>query len=181
MKNIAYIYIIIQVCALHAQPEQWTHQDYLKYRSNPQVKAFLDTIAYAEGTLNEHGYNARYPGLSFASFKDHPRIVSCAPYKGKDLCATAAGRYMILARTWDRIAPIIKATHFSPLNQDKAALELIREAHALQDIIRGNFNRAVQKLNKIWATFPGAPYGQPTKALSDLKKIYYNRLKQYLP
>ena len=84
---------------------QLSHQDYLKYRSNPQIKAFLDTISYAEGTLHENGYNARYPGLYFNSFQDHPRIRSCAPFKGGELCATAAGRYMILARTLGQNCP----------------------------------------------------------------------------
>ena len=178
-RNFLIIVITYQTCVL-GKLKDWNHEQYLAYRTNPQIRAFLDTISYAEGTFHEYGYHTRYPGLYFSSFEDHPRITSCAPYKGKALCATAAGRYMILAKTWDKIAPSIKASHFSPLNQDKAALELIRQSHALSDILQGKFTAAIYKLNKIWATFPGAPFGQPTKTLDDLRKVYYQRLYHYL-
>ena len=149
------------------------------YRYNPHVRAFLDVISYAEGTNHAQGYRMQYPGVMFADFDDHPRTINCALFKGKLLCATAAGRYMFLRRTWDRLAPKIKAYDFSPLNQDRAAIALICENKAIDDIMAGKFEVAVKKLNKVWATLPGAPYGQATKTMPELKAIFRQRLMYY--
>ena len=149
------------------------------YRYNPYVQAFLDAIAFAEGTAHAQGYRMQYPGVMFADFDDHPRTINCALYKGKLLCATAAGRYMFLRRTWDRLAPKIRAYDFGPLNQDRAAIALLRENKALDDIMAGRFEEAVKKLNKVWATLPGAPYGQSTKTMQELKAIFMQRVKHH--
>ncbi len=156
--------------------------DYLlEYRKSPAVKAFLDTIAYAEDTFYKpnFGYNVIYTGATFKTFHDHPRIRLCAQYKGKPLCATAAGRYMFLQKTWDKIAPKIGATDFSPVNQDRAAIKLILERNAIKDIKAGKFEVAVEKVNTIWATFPNAPYGQTVKPMANLKKFFNTRLNYY--
>lgn len=146
------------------------------YLKKPQVKAFLDVISYAEGTLQADGYHMRYPNTFFTSFRDHPRTKLCGPFKDRELCSTAAGRYMILAKTWDKIAPQIGAYDFSPRNQDKAAFALIVERGALPHILHHRIKKAILALNKVWATFPGAPYDNPTKTMNELIKVYHERL-----
>jgi muramidase (phage lysozyme) len=118
-----------------------------------RVKAFLDTVAAAEGTAAAHGYRTQYTGTKFDSFQDHPRELKCGRRYGKKLCSDAAGRYQFLSTTWDRFAKKFGVSDFSPQNQDLMAVELIREQGALDDIEAGRFEPAVRKLAYIWPSF----------------------------
>lgn len=146
----------------------------------PNVKAFLDTIAYAEGTSSDLGYRMLYTGLLFDDFKDHPRKKICAKIKKGPICSTAAGRYQFLARVWDRVAPEIGAKDFSPVNQDRAAISLIRIMGGLKHVRDGDFEKAVKKLNLVWASLPGSKYGQRTVPMEELKRFYLKRRDSYL-
>jgi len=118
-----------------------------------RVKAFLDTIAAAEGTASPDGYRTQYTGTTFASFQDHPREMRCGRRYCKKLCSDAAGRYQFLSTTWDRFAKKFSISDFSPENQDLMAIELIREKGALEDIEAGRLESAVRKLAYIWPSF----------------------------
>jgi len=118
-----------------------------------RVKAFLDTIAAAEGTASPDGYRIQYTGTKFASFSDHPREMRCGRRYRKKLCSDAAGRYQFLSTTWDRFAKKFGVRDFSPENQDWMAIELIREKGALEDIEAGRLESAVRKLAYIWPSF----------------------------
>lgn len=167
-----------QVNIIHTQPIN--HATLPNYLTNPSIRAFLDTIAYAEGTLNREGYNTQYTYKYFTDFSDHPRQINCKMYKGSWLCSTAAGRYQFLEKTWDKIAPRVKAKDFRPVNQDLAAIGLLWEKDAVPLIISGRFAPAIYKVNNIWASLPGAPYGQPTRSLVELELIYKKQLNYYL-
>ena len=118
-----------------------------------RVKAFLDTIAAAEGTASPDGYRTQYTGTKFVSFQDHPREMRCGRRYGKKLCSDAAGRYQFLSTTWDRFSKKFGVRDFSPENQDLMAIELIREKGALEDIEAGRLESAVRKLAYIWPSF----------------------------
>lgn len=157
-----------------------------KVLRKPEVKAFLDTISFAEGTNYDNGYNVLYGGHLFKKFDDHPRVViGSKPYavikKEKDsLNSSAAGKFQILEKTWDKVLKNIKLRDFKPLNQDRAAVWLLHdEAEALNDVVAGKFEVAVRKSSKVWASFPNAPYGQPTRKMSEMKDFYKERLKHY--
>ena len=141
------------------------------------VRAFLDTLAYAEGT-NER-YNYIFTFATFTSYNDHPRIRKCS---GK-LCSNAAGRYQFLSKTWDGLAPSLGLSDFTPPSQEKAALEIIRRAGAYRLVsnssVYENFTAALLKLNTTWASLPGSPYGQPTHSTASLWKHYKAALAQY--
>ena len=71
---------------------------------NNQRKAFLDMLAWSEGTDNgrqktrNHGYDVIVGGELFTDYSDHPRkLVTLNP----KLKSTAAGRYQLLSRWWD--------------------------------------------------------------------------------
>lgn len=132
------------------------------------VKAFLQVIRFAEGTAGPDGYRTMFTGKKFNSFADHPRQNNCSG----GLCSTAAGAYQFLSKTWDYLRVKLHLTDFSPESQDLAALELIREKGALEDVIAGNFESAIAKTNKTWASLPGSPYGQPTKTMAELKSKF---------
>lgn len=150
-----------------------------KHLKDARIKAFLDTIAYAEGTLNALGYQTQYTYRYFNNLSDHPRQIICKTYKGELLCSTAAGKYQFLQKTWDRIAPKMHAKDFSPTNQDRAAVYLLIENCAIDFIERGKIIQAIKQVNGIWASLPGAPYGQPTRTMKELVDVYKQQLHWY--
>jgi len=134
--------------------------------------AFLMMIRTAEGTAGADGYRTMFGGGLFDSFADHPRRVVTAMSGGRPISSSAAGAYQFLRRTWDKLAARLGLPDFSPASQDAAAIELIREAGALGDVDAGRFALAVRKVRKIWASMPGAGYGQPEVALERLQAAY---------
>lgn len=135
-------------------------------------KAFLDMIAYSEGTIkygDQNGYNVIVGGILFDSYKDHPRRLMTINSKLK---STAAGRYQLLSRYFDAYKKLLNLPDFSPDSQDKIALQQIKECKALEDIDAGNFEAAVKKCAHIWASLPGAGYGQHENKIADLKNAY---------
>ncbi|MEG4282315.1 glycoside hydrolase family 104 protein [Microcoleus sp. A006_D1] len=145
-----------------------------------RVKAFLDTIAAAEGTASPDGYRTQYTGTKFASFSDHPREMRCGRRYGKKLCSDAAGRYQFLSTTWDRFAKKFTITDFSPQNQDFVAVELIREKGALEDIEAGRLESAVRKLAYIWPSFRRFG-GSVESSMPKLEEMYLQNLGIYRP
>lgn len=136
------------------------------------VQAFLKVIRQAEGTDGPDGYRKLFGGDTFQSLADHPNIIVCKPSRGKKICSTAAGAYQILYGTWINVKGRLKLTDFSEKSQDLACVQLINGRGALTNVKNGEFEIAIQKCNREWASLPGSPYGQPTKSLAYLKQVY---------
>ena len=138
--------------------------------ASENAAAFLAMIAWAEGTdqYPANGYRTLFGGGQFDSYADHPRIY--VPFRNTS--SSAAGRYQILARTWDGLRGKLGLGDFSPDSQDAAALELIRERGALNDVYAGRVRQAIGKVAKVWASLPGAGYDQPERKLSALLGVY---------
>ena len=132
------------------------------------VRAFLDMIAFAEGTAGANGYRTMFGGQLFQDFADHPRVR--VPFR--NTYSTAAGRYQFLAKTWDTLQRRLNLPDFGPDSQDAAAVELIRERGALPDVQAGRVAVAVEKVRKIWASLPGAGYSQPERSILQLTAAY---------
>ena len=133
---------------------------------NPQTqrRAILDAIAWSEGTdkpgqpTKNKGYDVIVGGSLFTDYSKHPnKLVDLPRLRIK---STAAGRYQLLYRYWVAYAKLLKLPDFSPASQDAIALQQIRERKALDDIDAGNLRAAVKKIRNIWASLPGAGYGQ---------------------
>ncbi len=141
---------------------------------HPNLKAFLEMIGTSEGTINipnsDNGYRALVGGGTFASYADHPRIKVSIPRLG--LTSTAAGKYQLLARYYDAYKHQLGLTDFSPASQDRVAIQQITECKAIPDIEAGNFAAAVDKCRNIWASLPGAGYGQHEHKLAFLQEAY---------
>lgn len=136
-------------------------------------KAFLDMIAYAEGTTGPNGYRTLFGGALCDNLDDHPRIFkSFTNGRGEKLQTSAAGRYQFLARTWDALAASLNLPDFGPQSQDAAALELVRQRGALNDVRAGRTEAAIAKCAPIWASLPGAGYAQPERKLTTLLAQY---------
>jgi len=138
---------------------------------SPNLQAFLDMIAVSEGTAGkgDNGYNVIVGGALFESYDDHPRkLVWLRP----GLASTAAGRYQLLSRYYDAYKKQLNLPNFSPLSQDLIAIQQIRERGALEYIEKGYINVAIDKVKNIWASLPGAGYGQHENKLDKLITAY---------
>ena len=142
-------------------------------------RAFLSMIAFSEIGLallakSDNGYNvivgstAAKPIL-FSSYADHPRrLVTLRPGLG----STAAGRYQLLSKYFDAYKRQLHIRDFSPESQDLIALQQIKECHALALIEHGLIASAIAQCARIWASFPGAGYGQRENTLPALIDAY---------
>lgn len=90
----------------------------------------------------------------------------------KGLKSTAAGRYQQLQRYWPHYRDLLKLPDFSPVSQDKLALHLVKERNALPDVHAGRIQSAISRCRNIWASLPGAGYGQHERKLDDLLAHY---------
>lgn len=137
------------------------------------VPAFLTMLAYAEGTPrfgNQDGYNVMVGGATFDRYDDHPRHLVWLPAYG--INSTAAGRYQFLTRTWDDLVERFHLPDFTPANQDLGAMYLIRQCKAHSLIQEGRILEAIHACRRIWASLPGAGYGQRELATETLLDVY---------
>ena len=132
-------------------------------------------LAVSEGTStvegSDNGYNVLVGGTLFDSYADHPRVVV---QLNPTLKSTAAGRYQLLARYFDAYKAQLGLPDFGPDSQDQIALQQIHERRALPDIDAGLFGEAVRKCSNIWASLPGAGYGQHENKIDKLQVAYLN-------
>ena len=143
----------------------------VQLKCSRNMAAFLDVLAYAEGTKgrSEHdGYNKLVnPAGYFNDYSTHPnqRVQVKA-----GLVSTAAGRYQFLSRHWLHYKAQLGLPDFGPESQDRWAIQLIRERGALNDVEAGRIEIAMSKCRNIWASLPGANYsGQPMRKLAELQ------------
>jgi lysozyme len=61
---------------------------------------------------------------------------------------------------------------FTPDSQDAAAWFLIEEKGAGADVLAGRTADAVAKVRKIWASLPGAGYGQREVSLAAFNNVF---------
>ncbi|MDK2375251.1 glycoside hydrolase family 24 protein [Serratia fonticola] len=155
-------------------------RDYAKLNAlvdDPNARGFLDLISKSEGTyyMPGGGYNTMFGGGQFSG-QNHPRIRH--PFKQTDGTwneTTAAGRYQHLGRTWDDSAEKLGLPDFSPRNQDIAALHRIMERGQLDNVLSGDFDKAVAGLGGEWASLPSSKYSQPKHDMATIRGMYNNR------
>lgn len=135
-----------------------TRDDLQRTLADPQIRAFLQALRLGEGTRGADGYRTLYGGGTFDSFARHPH----KPVKAAGITSTAAGAYQFLAATWDEIAAQYGLPDFNPTSQDLGAVALLYRRHAVDAILAGRIEEAVELCAKEWASLPGSPYGQPT-------------------
>lgn len=147
------------------------------------IQAFLWVIRVAEGTSGPLGYRTMYTNKIFPvddptkrtfRFRDHPRIVNKAysRLQRKILPSSAAGAYQFLSDTWNDCVRATRVPDFSPASQDRAAIWLVSQCNALENVKKGNIRRALFQCRAIWASFPNSPHQQPTRSEKDLLAAY---------
>ena len=165
----------------------------------PKTKAFLDAIAFAEGTFHQKntGYNTHFAFDQTADLSAHPAIIK----SGGGYRSDAFGRYQFMSPTWAGIGgavnphdgkPFRPGMDMSPANQDKGAVILIlrrlnaagikaTNAEELEKLLEGEgiSKRIATAMSGEWASFPNtagvSAYGQPVKKLARIQEFYTAR------
>lgn len=151
--------------------------------NSTNMQAFLSLIEYSEGTAvgGRDPYRTCYGYRhTVRDLRDHPAVTGewrgeslaslGASYAGK--VSTAAGRYQIIKPTWLACKRALGLKDFGPASQDAAAVYLITQRGALDDVRAGRIESALAKCAKEWASLPGAGYGQPERKLMALLDQY---------
>ena len=128
---------------------------------NNQRKAFLDMLAWSEGTDNgrqktrNHGYDVIVGGELFTDYSDHPRKSCHAKLKTqinrrRTLPAFPVG-WMPTARSlaWKTSLRKVRTLWY---------WQQIKERGALPMIDRGDIRQAIDRCSNIWASLLGAGY-----------------------
>lgn len=149
----------------------------------PRVKAFLETIRYAEGTEGDKGYSTIFSGATFSDFSKHPDTVKCIGKDKNKQCSAAAGAYQYMPFTWEWVAKDINANDFSPENQERGAVHLLKKRGVLKLIEEGYIEDAFVGVCKEWASVSceknsvkGAYPKQAVKSIEELMKVYKKKL-----
>lgn len=124
----------------------------------PEARGLLDAIAAAE---SNGSWNTIYGGGTFDDYSAHPRQyvpITSGPNKGRK--SSAAGKFQILASTYDRVAPLLGITDFTPESQEKIAWYLANEAYgdglegALKSGDPAKLAQVGKKLSGVWTSLP---------------------------
>ncbi len=152
---------------------------------NANRKAFLDMLAVSEGTSTSkftkcNGYDVIVIGTDgvhelITDFSTHPfanGLRQSKVFNAAGQTSSASGRYQFMKKDWNHYRDMLQLPDFGPEAQDKWALQLIKECRALPAIDAGRFDEAVYLCRKIWASLPGAGYGQHENSIAKLKAAY---------
>ena len=119
-------------------------------------------LAWSEGTDNgrqktrNHGYDVIVGWRTVTDYSDHPsQTCHAKPTAQINRRWTPAS-----SRWWDAYRKQLGLKDFSPKSQDAVALQQIKERGALPMIDRGDIRQAIDRCSNIWASLPGAGYGQ---------------------
>ena len=129
---------------------------------NNQRKAFLDMLAWSEGTDNgrqktrNHGYDVIVGGSYLLLLRSPSQTCHAKPKTQINRRRTLPASF----RWWDAYRKQLGLKDFSPKSQDAVALQQIKERGALPMIDRGDIRQAIDRCSNIWASLPGAGYGQ---------------------
>ena len=120
---------------------------------NNQRKAFLDMLAWSEGTDNgrqktrNHGYDVIVGGELFTDYSDHPRkLVTLNPKLKSDRRRTLTNFVPVGGHAYRKQLGL---KDFSPKSQDDVALQQIKERGALPMIDRGDIRQAIDRCSQL--------------------------------
>lgn len=125
-----------------SQPER---QELMMLEINKQRKAFLDMLAWSEGTdkagqpTKNRGYDVIVGGSLFTDYSDHPRKLVNLPKLG--IKSTASGRYQLLAKWWDAYRKQLGLKDFSPASQDQWPCSKLKSVELCRSLTTGSFFR----------------------------------------
>ena len=119
-------------------------------------------LAWSEGTDNgrqktrNHGYDVIVGGELFTDCRSPPQTCHQTQKTQNQQAPDATSSFPVGGIP--QVALGLK--DFSPKSQDAVALQQIKERGALPMIDRGDIRQAIDRCSNIWASPPGAGYGQ---------------------
>ena len=135
-------------------------------KTHPNVAAFLDTLAFSEGTATHpltknNGYDVIVTGIDGKPEVLPTIAITRLPVGARRRSSIVAGKIHGI-RALPAALPVLAALQkqlalpdFSPASQDRLAIQLIRERGALEDLQQGRIERAISRCRNIWASLPG--------------------------
>jgi muramidase (phage lysozyme) len=136
------------------------------YLNNPNVQRYLKYINMYEGSPQPH-HMVNYKEAQ--SLEDHPRT-PVRFGKAKNQVSTAAGAYQLLGKTWDEQKNKLGLKDFSLVNQQRAAIGVLKDNGILEAVAKGEFEKANAKAKNIWASLPGSTIGKETGQIPKVNK-----------
>lgn len=118
----------------------------------------------AEGTYNAANpglmYRTRYGNYTFTDMSRHPNIVGTRWGKS----STAAGAYQFLYSSWVEMKVKLNLKDFTPMSQDLAFVQKLKDRGIYDQIIAGNLATALKKASKEWSSLPGGKHARKSIA-----------------
>ena len=105
-----------------------------------------------------HGYDVIVGGELFTDYPDHPRKLVTLKLQNSNQQAPDATSFF--SRAGGMPTARSQPERLSPKSRDAVALQQIKERGALPMIDRGDIRQAIDRCSNIWASLPGAGYGQ---------------------
>lgn len=145
-----------------------------QYSIVQKLFAFLYMIRSCEHVFptdvtNNAAYNLAYGQQWFDDMSDHPAAtgdidlvplpdnVCIAAGLSPGCHSSAAGAYQIILSTWQGLQRLdASLVDFSAESQDQAATDLLNQCGAVGELVANNFDDALKKASKIWASLPGS-------------------------
>ena len=120
------------------------------------------------GKTRNHGYDVIVGGELFTDYPITSQTCHAKPKNSNQQAPDATSFFPLR----DAYRKQLGLKDFSPKSQDAVALRQIKERGALPMIDRGDIRQAIDRCSNIWASLPGAGYGQfEHKADSLIAKI----------
>ena len=104
-----------------------------------------------------HGYDVIVGGELFTDYSDHPRKLVAKTQNSNQQAPDATSFFSCW---WDAHSQAAWPERLLSKSQDAMALQQIKERGALPMIDRGDIRQAIDRYSNIWASLPGAGYGQ---------------------
>ena len=105
-----------------------------------------------------HGYDVIVGGELFTDYSRSPSQTCHAKTQNPNQQAPDATSFF--SRWWDALTASSWPERLLSESQDAVALQQIKERGALPMIDRGDIRQAIDRCSNIWASLPGAGYGQ---------------------
>jgi muramidase (phage lysozyme) len=145
--------------------------DYVPFNfvNDPVERQNLQIFSHATAGAEGGDYTKIVGGGNFDNFSAHPQKVGMVTKDGK---SRAAGRYMIGGDTWNDAAAQRGYKDFSPQNQDDAFMYLLAKHDALRNVLKGDYDGAIQKLGTEWQALPtGASKNQGKRSMKEWQDL----------
>jgi len=154
---------------------------------SPSERLWLDTISFMEGTWNSKKNAPEYRMMFGGGLAPNLDIHPDNPITSGRHTSAAAGAYQFMPFTWDSAAKALKLRSFGPVEQDHAALRLLRN-RGVDPSVDPISPDTLHLIAGEWAASPlrsGASYyahlGQRAKAHNVIFDFARRRRQQLIP